>query len=86
MRLRKGNWYGIEFLDHVASGDKPLKFVAVGRLICTTKASITIRGWDYADHPKARVSATDPNLVQWCLLKSCITKLFRLVEVKENSE
>ena len=46
--MKKGEIWGITFLDHVEDGKKPMTFEVFGRVLRVGKRSVTLASWDYA--------------------------------------
>ena len=73
--MKKGEIWGITFLDHVEDGRKPLLFECFGRVVRVGKRSVTLASWDYAGG-KGREDRD--NMKTFCLVLSCIIDAQRL--------
>ena len=73
--MKKGEIWGIKFLDHVEDGKKPMTFEVFGRVVRVGKRSVTLASWDYAGG-KGREDRD--NMKTFCLVLSCIIDAQRL--------
>ena len=73
--MKKGEIWGIKFLDHVEDGKKPMTFEVFGRVVRVGKRSVTLASWDYAGG-KGR-DLVD-NMKTFCIVLSCILEAQRL--------
>ena len=48
-RFRKGQWYVVEFWDHVMGMDKPVKCRVAGQVLKLDKLSVTLTWWEVLD-------------------------------------
>jgi hypothetical protein len=77
MKLRKGQFYAVKFLDHAEGGDSPIEFRVCGRLVnLSDRRSIVIRCWEYADGR----TRNDSNETKYVICRSAITGIDRLVK------
>jgi hypothetical protein len=66
----------IDFLDHT-NGDEPLRFKVWGRLKKRTKEFYHVVVWDYADQDAPHDN--EDNVEGFCILRSCVKRIRRLV-------
>tara|TARA_R110001632_G_scaffold17587_2_gene55553 strand:- start:1392 stop:1619 length:228 start_codon:yes stop_codon:yes gene_type:complete len=72
--MKKGEIWGITFLDHVEDGKKPMTFEVFGRVLRVGKRSVTLASWDYAGG-KGR---DRDNIKTFCIVQSTVIEAQRL--------
>lgn len=72
--MKKGEIWGITFLDHVEDGKKPMTFEVFGRVLRVGKRSVTLASWDYAGG-KGR---DRDNMKTFCVVLSTVIDAQRL--------
>ncbi len=71
MKIRRGQIVEVVFDDHADGGNVPLGFVAYGRVMAVTRASITIGSWIYAKHR----TKLDINVERRVIVRSAIKSI-----------
>ena len=73
--MKKGEIWGIKFLDHVEDGKFPLAFEVFGRVLRVGKRSVTLASWDYAGGKGKRDL---DNMKTFCIVLSTVIEAQRL--------
>tara|TARA_R110002094_G_scaffold137291_1_gene128854 strand:+ start:93 stop:320 length:228 start_codon:yes stop_codon:yes gene_type:complete len=72
--MKKGEIWGIKFLDHVEDGKRPIAFEVFGRVLRVGKRSVTLASWDYAGGKGRDLD----NMKTFCIVLSTVIEAQRL--------